>query len=136
MALYCGGFHIPFQKGFWKPFSCKAKYDFDNILLFFPYLQLYWRIINSLGIDDYYMIQRMDHEEYRIIGFVLLTILMILFPLTQLVVGRILGFNAPLEFDRYLHEPVRTSVDKNRRILASHLEHSLLFLFWQLRLQY
>lgn len=73
-------------------------------------------LLIALGIDDYYMIKRMDHEEYRIIGFVLLTILMILFPLTQLVVGRILGFNASLEFDRYLHEPVRTSVDKNRRI--------------------
>ncbi|GGA18715.1 oligosaccharide repeat unit polymerase [Psychrobacillus lasiicapitis] len=73
-------------------------------------------LLIALGIDDYYMIKRMDHEEYRIIGFVLLTILMILFPLTQLVVGRILGFNAPLEFDRYLHEPVRTSVDKNQRI--------------------
>lgn len=73
-------------------------------------------LLIALGIDDYYMIKRMDHEEYRIIGFVLLTILMILFPLTQLVVGRILGFNATLEFDRYLHEPVRTSVDKNIRI--------------------
>ncbi|WP_144509592.1 oligosaccharide repeat unit polymerase [Bacillus sp. FJAT-22090] len=73
-------------------------------------------LLIALGIDDYYMIKRMDHEEYRIIGFVLLTILMILFPLTQLVVGRIFGFNSQLEFDRYLHEPVRTSVDKNRRI--------------------
>ncbi|MFB5085931.1 oligosaccharide repeat unit polymerase [Psychrobacillus sp. PGGUH221] len=73
-------------------------------------------LLIALGIDDYYMIKRMDHEEYRIIGFVLLTILMILFPLTQLVVGRLFGFNAQLEFERYLHEPVRTSVDKNKRI--------------------
>ncbi|MEI4769570.1 oligosaccharide repeat unit polymerase [Psychrobacillus sp. FJAT-51614] len=73
-------------------------------------------LLIALGIDDYYMIKRMDHEEYRIIGFVLLTILMILFPLTQLVVGRLFGFNAPLEFERYLHEPVRTSVDKNKKI--------------------
>lgn len=48
-------------------------------------------LLIALGIDDYYMIKRMDHEEYRIIGFILLTLLMILFPLTQLVVGRILG---------------------------------------------
>lgn len=73
-------------------------------------------LLIALGIDDYYMIKRMDHEEYRIIGFILLTLLMILFPLTQLVVGRILGFNSEIEFDRYLHEPVRTSVDKNRRL--------------------
>ncbi len=73
-------------------------------------------LLIALGIDDYYMIKRMDHEEYRIIGFILLTLLMILFPLTQLVVGRILGFNAELEFNKYLQEPVRTSVDKNKRI--------------------
>ena len=73
-------------------------------------------LLIALGIDDYYMIKRMDHEEYRIIGFILLTILMILFPLTQLVVGRMFGFNSEKEFDRYLHEPVRTSVDKNRRL--------------------
>jgi oligosaccharide repeat unit polymerase len=73
-------------------------------------------LLIALGVDDYYMIKRMDHEEYRIIGFVLLTILMILFPLTQLVVGRLFGFNAQLEFERYLHEPVRTSVDKNKTV--------------------
>ncbi|WP_225986167.1 O-antigen polymerase [Psychrobacillus glaciei] len=73
-------------------------------------------LLIALGIDDYYMIKRMDHEEYRIIGFILLTILMILFPLTQLVVGRLFGFNAQLEYDRYLHEPVRTSVDKNKTV--------------------
>lgn len=73
-------------------------------------------LLIALGIDDYYMIKRMDHEEYRIIGFILLTILMILFPLTQLVVGRLFGFNAQLEFNRYLHKPVRTSVDKNKTL--------------------
>lgn len=73
-------------------------------------------LLIALGIDDYYMMNRIDHEEYRIIGFVLLTVLMILFPLTQLVVGRIIGFNATLEFDEYLHNPVRTSVDKNRQL--------------------
>ena len=73
-------------------------------------------LLIALGIDDYYMIKRMDHEEYRIIGFILLTLLMILFPLTQLLVGRIFGFNAQLEFNSYLEKPVRTSVDKNKRI--------------------
>ncbi|WP_298467100.1 O-antigen polymerase [uncultured Psychrobacillus sp.] len=73
-------------------------------------------LLIALGIDDYYMIKRMDHEEYRIIGFILLTLLMILFPLTQLVVGRIFGFNGELEFNNYLQKPVRTSVDKNERI--------------------
>ncbi|WP_313892623.1 O-antigen polymerase [Psychrobacillus sp.] len=71
-------------------------------------------LLIALGIDDYYMIKRMDHEEFRIIGFVLLTILMILFPLVQLVVGRIFNFKSQIEFNRYLHEPVRTSVDKNK----------------------
>lgn len=71
-------------------------------------------LLIALGIDDYYMIKRMDHEEFRIIGFIILSLMMILFPLTQLIVSRLFKFDAKLELNHYLRIPVRISVDKNK----------------------
>ncbi len=71
-------------------------------------------LLIALGIDDNYMIKRMDHEEFRIIGFLILSLLMILFPLIQLLVNRVLIFNSEIELNHYLQLPVRISRDKNK----------------------
>lgn len=71
-------------------------------------------LLIALGIDDYYMIKRMDHEEFRLIGFLILSLLMILFPLIQLLVNLLLKFDSQKELNYYLQSPVRISRDKNK----------------------
>ncbi|MGE6487627.1 oligosaccharide repeat unit polymerase [Paenisporosarcina sp. NPDC076898] len=71
-------------------------------------------LLIALGIDKYYMINRMDHEEFRLIGFLLLTLMMLLFPAIQLLVNRVFQFNSQKELNHYLILPVRISRDKNK----------------------
>lgn len=56
--------------------------------------------------DHYYMINKLDHPSYRVIGFAVISAVMILFPLTQLVISKLVGFDAKKEYEQYSQKPI------------------------------
>ncbi|WP_047758301.1 O-antigen polymerase [Geobacillus sp. ZGt-1] len=64
-------------------------------------------LLIALGMDDYYMIRKLFRpEEYRQIGFFVVSFVMIVFPLSMVVVSRLCGFEARQEFRAYLQKPL------------------------------
>ena len=59
-----------------------------------------------LDVDHYYMINKLDHEYIRIIGFTAISFVMIFLPLTMFLVSTLVGFNAKQEFTHYLQKPI------------------------------
>ena len=80
-----------------------------NSLIFY-YSLLFSSYIGSLlivlGIDDYYMINKLDHEETRIIGFLAVSFVMVFLPLTMFIISKLVGFQASQEFNHYMQKPV------------------------------
>lgn len=63
-----------------------------------------------LNIDNYYMINKLDHDIYRYIGFAAISFVMVVMPLIMLIVSKLAGFDAKKEFDHYLVKQVE--IDK------------------------
>ncbi|WP_113930701.1 O-antigen polymerase [Bacillus sp. P14.5] len=63
-------------------------------------------VLIALDIDHYYMINRLDHEKYRLIGFLCVSFVMLFLPLTMLMVNKLLGFDSKREFNEYLKKPI------------------------------
>jgi hypothetical protein len=80
-----------------------------NSLIFY-YSLLFSSYIGSLlivlGIDNYYMINKLDHEETRIIGFLAVSFVMVFLPLTMFIISKLVGFQASQEFNHYMQKPV------------------------------
>ncbi|EDL64359.1 O-antigen polymerase [Bacillus sp. SG-1] len=70
-------------------------------------------VLIALDIDHYYMINRLDHEKYRRIGFLCISFVMIFLPLTMLMVNKLLGFNSKKEFNEYLKKPIHYKSSQN-----------------------
>jgi oligosaccharide repeat unit polymerase len=60
----------------------------------------------AIGIDDYYMINRLKHEEYRWIGFYVISFVMLLFPMVMFIVSKLAGFDAEKEYKRFLEKRI------------------------------
>lgn len=56
--------------------------------------------------DGYYMLNKLTHEEYRMIGFVAVSFVMVVFPLVMFIVSKFVGFNAKKELDSYLRKEI------------------------------
>jgi oligosaccharide repeat unit polymerase len=67
-----------------------------------------------LKIDHHYMLDRLVHQEIRVIGFLYICYIMIFLPLSMFVVSKILGFKADKEFTRYIHSPISVKPSDNR----------------------
>lgn len=72
-------------------------------------------LLIALDIDRYYMINNLDHEEFRWIGFLILSFLMVVFPLIQLSVAGLFHFKAKEEWNDYLNRTVMVSKDFNKK---------------------
>ncbi|MFE8701697.1 O-antigen polymerase [Cytobacillus sp. FJAT-54145] len=63
-------------------------------------------LIIALGIDDYYMINRLTHEEYRWIGFYTICSVMVFFPMIMYGVSRLIGFDSSKELNDYMKKDI------------------------------
>ncbi|WP_066290296.1 O-antigen polymerase [Bacillus sp. FJAT-29937] len=71
-------------------------------------------LLIALDIDHYYMINKLDHDVYRYIGFGAVSFVMIMLPLTMFLVSKLAGFDAKKEFNEYLKKPIeKTFSEKN-----------------------
>jgi oligosaccharide repeat unit polymerase len=59
-----------------------------------------------LDIDDFYMLKKLIHQEYRVIGFWIICFVMIFMPLSMAIVAKLIGFNAKVEFQNYLDKDI------------------------------
>jgi len=82
-------------------------------------------LLIALDIDHYYMINKLDHEIYRYIGFAAVSFVMIALPLTMLVVNKIIGFDAKSEFNAYLKKPVEKTFSQRSEFYFLFLGISL-----------
>ncbi|WP_316570468.1 O-antigen polymerase [Neobacillus sp. YIM B06451] len=63
-------------------------------------------LLIAMGVDDYYMINRMVFDYNRYVGFFAISFVMIVFPLVMYLVGRLAGFDAKKEYNAYLEKEV------------------------------
>ncbi|WP_059171914.1 O-antigen polymerase [Bacillus sp. FJAT-27445] len=63
-------------------------------------------LLIAMGVDDYYMINRMVFDYNRYVGFFAISFVMLVFPLVMFVMARIVGFNAQKEYNAYLEKEV------------------------------
>jgi oligosaccharide repeat unit polymerase len=86
--------------------------------LIFYYSLLFSCYIGSLlivlDIDDHYMLVRLEHEEYRLIGFLYICFIMIFMPLSMFILSKWVGFEAEREFNAYLAAPVSIADSDSR----------------------
>lgn len=68
-----------------------------------------------LDIDHYYMINNLDHDEFRWIGFLILSFMMVVFPLIQLSIAGLFNFRAAVEWNIYLEKTVTIAKDFNKK---------------------
>lgn len=61
-----------------------------------------------LGKDNYYMINKLAHEQYRVIGFLVICFVMVFLPLTMYILSKLVGFDSKHEFEGYLKKPVQS----------------------------
>ena len=59
-----------------------------------------------LNIDDFYMMNKLVHQQYRVIGFAVICSVMVIMPLTMAIVAKLSGFNGKYEFQHYLDKPI------------------------------
>jgi oligosaccharide repeat unit polymerase len=69
-------------------------------------------LLISLDIDHYYMINKLDHEKYRLIGFLCVSFVMVFLPLTMLMINKLFGFDSKREFNEYLVKPIHYRSDQ------------------------
>lgn len=79
-----------------------------------------------LDIDHYYMINKLDHEISRYIGFAAVSFVMVVLPLTMLGVSKLAGFNAKVEFNNYLKKPIEYTFYKKSEFYFLFLGLSLI----------
>lgn len=99
------------------------------VSLIFYYSLLVSSFIGSLlivlDIDHYYMINKLDHEVYRYIGFAAVSFVMVFLPLTMLAVSKMAGFDAKSEYAAYLKKPVQKTFSQGSEFYLLFLGLSL-----------
>jgi oligosaccharide repeat unit polymerase len=71
-------------------------------------------LLIAMDIDGYYMINKLTHEEYRTIGFIAVSFVMLVFPLVMFLVSKLVGFDAEKELDSYLRQEIVVPFGNNR----------------------
>ncbi|MFO1444391.1 oligosaccharide repeat unit polymerase [Bacillus sp. Bva_UNVM-123] len=82
-------------------------------------------LLIALNIDHYYMINKLDHEIYRYIGFAAVSFVMVVLPLTMLGVSKLAGFDAKKEYNAYLQKPVEKAFEQRSEFYFLFLGLSL-----------
>jgi oligosaccharide repeat unit polymerase len=60
-----------------------------------------------LNVDQFYMLNKLVHQEYRVIGFWSICFVMVMMPLSMAGVSNIIGFDANKEYQFYLDKPIQ-----------------------------
>ncbi len=101
---------------FYKAAGSLSLFTPNLISISFYYSFLITSFIGSLlivlGIDHFYMMNKLDHQEYRLIGFIVVCFAMVFFPLTMFLVSKLAGFDAPKEFKTYLEKPIESAFNR------------------------
>lgn len=66
-----------------------------------------------LDIDKHYMIRLLSDEHFRLQGFIMISIIMVLLPLTMFLVNKLAGFDAEKEANFYLASPIKKEESLN-----------------------
>ncbi|WP_264739654.1 O-antigen polymerase [Cytobacillus firmus] len=84
------------------------KPNMNSIIFYYSFLisSFIGTLLIAMEVDDYYMINRLSHEEYRQIGFYIICLVMILFPLVMMLIAKLSNFNAKEEFNAYLSKDI------------------------------
>jgi oligosaccharide repeat unit polymerase len=90
-----------------------------NLLsLIFYYSLFVSSFVGSLLIvtktDQFYMMHKVPNDEYRLIGFVLVSLVMVLLPLTVYMLQKLTGFRSEEEFNEYFKKPVVLPFEKEK----------------------
>lgn len=83
-------------------------------------------LLIALDIDHYYMINKLDHEVYRYIGFGAVSFVMIMLPLSMFIVSKLAGFDAKKEFNHYLKKPIEHTFTERNEFYLIFLGLSLI----------
>ncbi|WML46108.1 O-antigen polymerase [Neobacillus sp. PS3-40] len=84
------------------------KPNINSIIFYYSFLVSSYlgTLLIAMGIDDYYMINRLTHEENRWIGFYAISFVMLFFPFVMFLVSKLVGFDAKKEFNGYLEKDI------------------------------
>lgn len=84
------------------------KPNLNSIIFYYSFLisSYIGTLLIATGVDDYYMINRLTHEEYRWIGFYTVCFVMLVFPLMMFLVSKLVGFESDKEFNHYLQKDI------------------------------
>ncbi|EWG11466.1 oligosaccharide repeat unit polymerase [Cytobacillus firmus] len=84
------------------------KPNMISIIFYYSFLisSFIGTLLIGMGVDDYYMINRLYFEESRQIGFYLICLVMFLFPLVMLLISKLSNFDAKEEFNSYLAKDI------------------------------
>lgn len=75
-----------------------------------------------LKIDNFYMMNKLPADEYRYIGFGIMCFVMLFFPMTMFIIGKLFGFDSKEEFNTYFSKPISP-------VFKTKSEFYLIFLF-------
>ncbi|WML46862.1 hypothetical protein RCG23_14585 [Neobacillus sp. PS3-34] len=84
------------------------KPNLNSIIFYYSFLisSYIGTLFIAMGIDDYYMINRLVFDENRYVGFYAISFVLLFFPLVAFLVSKIAGFDAKNEFDEYLKKDI------------------------------
>jgi oligosaccharide repeat unit polymerase len=84
------------------------KLNLNSIIFYYSFLisSYIGTLFIAMNIDNYYMINRLTHEEIRWIGFYAISFVMLFFPLVMLLVSKMVGFDSKKEFNSYLEKDI------------------------------
>ncbi|MBG9657864.1 oligosaccharide repeat unit polymerase [Cytobacillus firmus] len=84
------------------------KPNMISIIFYYSFLisSFIGTLLIGMGVDDYYMINRLYFEESRQIGFYIICLVMFLFPLVMMLISKLSNFDAKEEFNAYLSKDI------------------------------
>ncbi|MBG9544698.1 hypothetical protein ABE29_18610 [Cytobacillus firmus] len=84
------------------------KPNMISIIFYYSFLisSFIGTLLIGMGVDDYYMINRLYFEESRQKGFYIICLVMILFPLVMMLITKLSNFDAKEEFNEYLSKDI------------------------------
>ncbi|MBG9548306.1 oligosaccharide repeat unit polymerase [Cytobacillus firmus] len=84
------------------------KPNMISIIFYYSFLisSFIGTLLIGMGVDDYYMINRLRFEENRQIGFYIICLVMFLFPLVMMLISKLSNFDAKEEFNSYLAKDI------------------------------
>lgn len=106
------------------------KLNLNSIIFYYSFLisSYLGTLLIAMGIDDYYMINRLTHPEVRWIGFYAISFVMLFFPLVMFLLSKIVGFDSKKELNAYLEKEIELPFSQKNEFFQLFLLISLISL--------